>query len=259
MPRIPRGRGGGKPRLRIQDILTHLAEYHAETSPIERLVCERAFPEWFRYFAECGCPLAKELLADPNWMRRFPVLTFNNTGDIDLDFIRSRLAVPAHLTDERDIFWRVRTNAVGEVGQYLDAAYDKAVTWDSDAERDILIDAIMTVAKRRDWSASMLRENAKLTAAGPHAIGSAARYALTHREGLTSNTCERMHGRLYAILEVAEALEGRPFGDAHRCGPPLPLDVLFKQAPEAELYFRHRARCPPSPPATGRTGGRDDA
>jgi hypothetical protein len=127
MPKISHRRSRGKAQLRIQDVIKHVAEYCAETDPTERRICERAFPKWFRYFAERGCPLATELLANPNWMRRFPVLTFNNAGAIDVDFIRRRLAVPDHLTDERDIFWRVRTNAVGDVALWLDAAYEKAV------------------------------------------------------------------------------------------------------------------------------------
>jgi hypothetical protein len=216
MSRISHGRDGGKPRLKIQDVARHVA--------------------------------------DPNWMLRFPVLTFNNFGKIDVDFIRSRFAVPAHLTDERDIFWRVRTNAVGEVGQYLDAAYEKAVTWDFGAERDILIDALMTAAKRDDWSASVHRQNQKLMSGGPHAIGSAAMYALTHWEGVTGDTCIRAYKRLYMILEVVEALKGRPLGDAHGYSPPLLLDDLFKQVPDVEMYLRDRARCPQPPPATGREG-----
>jgi hypothetical protein len=46
------------------------------------------------------------------------------------------------------------------------------------------------------------------------------------------------------VLEIAEALEGRPLGDAHRYAPLLPLDVLFKQLPDIELHFRERARRP---------------
>jgi hypothetical protein len=228
-----------KLRLNIQDVATHVAEYHAETSPTERRICERAFPEWFRYYAEQGCPLAKELLADPNWMRRFPALTFNNFGNIDVDFIRRRLAVPAYLTDERDIFWRVRTNAVGDVAQYLDAAYEKAVTWDSDAERGILIDALMTSAKRDDWSASVRREDQKFWSRGQHAIGSAAGYALTQYARQLGHS-----SRQYATLEVAEALKGGPLGDAHRYSLPATLDALFRQVPDIELYFRGQARRP---------------
>jgi hypothetical protein len=153
-----------KPRLSIQDVATHVAEDHAKTNPTERRICERAFIRRFRIHAESGDPLAKELLADPTWMHRFPVLRFNNAGAIDVDFIRSRLAVPPHLTDERDIFWRVRTNALGDVAQYLDAAYEKAVTWDSDAERNTLADALMTVAKRNDC---LLRSAARIKIFGP--------------------------------------------------------------------------------------------
>jgi hypothetical protein len=239
MPKIPHARGRRKLRLSLQDVATHVAEYRAETNPTEQRICERAFPRWFRYFAERGCPLAKELLADPNWMRRFPVLTFNNTGAIDVDFIRSRLAVPPHLTDERDIFWRVRTNALGDVAQYLDAAYEKAVTWDGAAERDILIDALMTVAKRDDWSASVRHEDQKFWSRGPHPIGSAAEYALTQYARPLGHS-----SRQYATLEVAEALKGRQLGDAHRYSLPATLDALFRQVPDIEFYFREQARRP---------------
>jgi hypothetical protein len=238
MPKIPHARGRRKLRLSLQDVATHVADYRAETSPTKRRIYERAFIRWFRIHAESGDPLAKELLADPNWMRRFPVLTFNNAGAIDVDFIRSRLAVPPHLTYARDIFWRVRTNALGDVAQYLDAAYEKAVTWDSGAERDILIDALMTAAKRDDWSASVRHEDQRFWVRGPHAIGSAAGYALTQyaRPGSSS--------RQYAILEVAEALKGRPLGDAHRYSLPATLDALFRQVPDIEFYFREQARRP---------------
>jgi hypothetical protein len=252
--------GGKSTQLRVQDILTHVAEYHAETNPTERRICEHAFRKWFRYYAEHGCPLAKELLADPNWLRRLPVQTFNNAGAIDQDFIRRRLAVPEHLTDERDMFWRVRTNAVGDVAQYLDAAYEKAVTWDSDAERDILIDALMTAAKRDDWSASVCREDQNFWARAPHAIGSAAGCALTVFKCLASQYARPLghsssppdfppeerhfYARQYATLEVAEALKGRPLGDAHRYSPPATLDALFRQVPDIELYFREQARRP---------------
>jgi hypothetical protein len=242
-------------RLRIQDVATHVAEYHAETSSTERRIRERAFIRWFRYFAEHGCPLAKELLADPNWMRRrFPVLTFNNAGAIDVDFIRSRLAVPPHLTDERDVFWRVRTNALGDVAQYLDAAYEKAVALDSDAKRDILIDALMTVAKRDDWSASVCREDQNFWARAPHAIGSAAGYALTECSRPLGHSSpppdfppeeRRFYARQYATLEVAEALKGRPLGDAHRYSLPATLDALFRQVPDIELFLREQARRSP--------------
>jgi hypothetical protein len=243
MTKIPRARGRRKPRLNIQDVATRVAEYHAETSRTERRILERAFPEWFRYFADRGCPLAKELLADPSWMRRFPVLTFNNFGNIDVDFVRRRLHVPPHLTDERDIFWRVRTNALGDVAQYLDPAYEKAVTWDFDAERDILIDALMTVATRDDWSASVCREDQKFWAArGSHAIGSAAGYALTVFKSLDCPPERRFYARQYATLEVAEALKSRPLGDAHRYSLPATLDALFRQVPDIELYLREQAR-----------------
>jgi hypothetical protein len=241
MPKIPHARGRRKLRLSIQDVATHVADYRAETSPTKRRICERAFIRWFRIHAESGDPLAKELLADPNWMRRFPALTFNNFGSIDVDFIRRRLAVPAHLTDERDIFWRVRTNALGDVAQYLNAAYEKAVTWDADAERDILIDALMTVAKRDDWSASVCREDQKFWARSPHAIGSAAGYALTVLKCLRES---HFYTRQYAVLEVAEALKGRSLGDAHRYSLPATLDALFRQVPDIEFYFREQARRP---------------
>jgi hypothetical protein len=206
-------------QLRIQDVLTHLAEYYAAPSPTKRSILELAFTGWFRVYAESGDPLAKELLADPNWMRRFPVL-FNNSA-IDRDFIRRRLAIPVHLTDERDMFWRVRTSALGEVAQYLDAAYEKAVRCDDDAERGILIDALMTVAQRDRWSAWIDHESRKLSANGPHAIGTAAALVLTDR-------------RMLPIL--ASALEGRP------SSAPITLDVLFKLAPDVQIYFRKRAR-----------------
>jgi hypothetical protein len=206
-------------QLRVQDILTHLVEYYAATNPTERRLLERTFIGWFRVHAESGDPLATELLADPNWMRRFPVM-FNNST-IDRDFIRRRLSVPEHLTDERDMFWRVRTSADGEVVQYLDAAYEKAVAWDSDAERKILIDALMTVAKRDDWSASINHESRKLLADAQHPIGTAAALVLTDRCMLSA---------------LANALEGR-LGRA-----PITLDVLFRLAPDVEMYFRKRAR-----------------
>jgi hypothetical protein len=224
----------GKPRLSIQDVATHVAEYYAETSPTERRICERAFPEWFRYYADQGCPLAKELLSDPNWMRRFPV-TFNNAGAIDVDFIRSRLAVPPYLSDERDIFWRVRTNALGDVAQYLDAAYEKAVTWDSGAERDILADAVMTVAKRNDWSASVQRETAKLWASEPHAIGATARQVLDY-------WVANLHVSRPMLSVLSNVLECRPAGVEASARAPVSLDALFKQVPEAERYLRERAR-----------------
>jgi hypothetical protein len=247
MPKIPHARSRGKSQLCIQEILARVSEYHAETDPTERRIHEHAFIKWFRVHAENGDPLAKELLADPNWMRRFPVLVFNNALPIDPDFIRRRFAVPEHLTDERDIFWSVRTNAVDEVAQYLDAAYEKAVTWDSDAERGILIDALMTAAKRDDWSASVRHENHKLLSGCPHAIGSAAGFALAHWKRLgDASTNIDAYKNMYVILEVAEALEGRPLGDAHRYLPQLPLDVLFKQLPDIELHFRQRARRPRS-------------
>ena len=247
-------------RLRIQDVVTRLVEYHAEADPTERCIIERAFIGWFRYFSGRGRPLAKELLADPNWMRRFPVLVFNNAGAIDQDFIRRRMAVPEHLTDERDMFWRVRTNAVGDVAQYLDAVYEKAVKWDSDAERDILIDALMTAAKRDDWSASVCREDQNFWARAPHAIGSAAGCALTVFKCLASQYARPLghsspppdfppeerhfYARRYATLEVAEALKARPLGDAYRYSPPATLDALFRQVPDIELYFREQARRP---------------
>jgi hypothetical protein len=249
MPKIPRDRSRRKPRLSIQDVARHVAEYHSETNPTDRRIRERAFIRWFRYFAEHGCPLAKELLADPNWMRRrFPVLTFNNAGAVDVDFIRSRLAVPPHLTDTRDIFWRVRTNALGDVAQYLDAAFEKAVTWDADAERDSLIDALMTVAKRDDWSASVRREDQKFWARDSHAIGSASGYALTVLKCLASQYTPpagcHFYTRQYAILEVTEALKGRPLGDAHRYSLPATLDALFRQVPDIEFCIREQARRP---------------
>lgn len=253
MPKIPHARGRRKLRLSIPDVARHVAEYRAATNPTEWRICERAFPRWFRYFAEHGCPLAKELLADPNWMRRFPVLTFSDAGAIDIDFIRSRLAVPPHLTDERDILWRVRTNALGDVAQYLDAAYEKAVMWDSDAERDILMEALMTVARRDDWSASVCREDQNFWARAPHAIGSAAGYALTECSRPLGHSSpppdfppeeRRFYARQYATLEVAEALKGRLLGDADRYSLPATLDALFRQVPDIELYLREQARRP---------------
>jgi hypothetical protein len=243
MPEIPHARGRRKLRLNIQDVAKRVAEYHAETRPTKRRTFEQAFPRWFRYFADRGCPLAKELLVDPAWMRRFPVLTFNNLGNIDVDFIRSRLAPPPYLTDERDIFWRVRTNALGDVAQYLDTAYEKAVTWDSDAERDILVDALMTVAKRDDWSASVQRENAKLRAAEPHAIGTTARHVRNHW-GIDAGGCPgtRAYVNRCAILALVDVLEGYPGSPVYQDHPPLALDDLFKQVPQAELYLRERAR-----------------
>jgi hypothetical protein len=245
-PRKP----GKSTQLRVQDILTHLVEYHAETDPTEQRIYERAFISWFRVHADNGDPLARELLGDPDWMLRFPVLVFNNDFPFDQHFIRRRLAVPEHLTDERDMFWRVRTNAVGAVAQYLDSAYEKAVTWDSDTERNVLIDALVTTAKRDDWSASVYRENQRLLSGGPHGIGSAAGYALTHWKSFNDPHANAQdvhinaYRKMYVVLEIAEALEGRPLGDAHRYAPLLPLDVLFKQLPDIELHFRERARRP---------------
>jgi hypothetical protein len=264
MIKIPHGRDGGKgsPQLHLLEVAARVAAYYAETDPTERRICERAFIEWFRYYAERGDPLAKELLADPNWMRRFPVLTFNNFGNIDVNFIRSRLAVPAHLTDARDMFWRVRTNAVGEVGQYLDAAFEKAATWDSDAERDILIDALMTVVKRDDWSAWVVRQNQKLLSNGHHMIGAAARsvrdYWRTDRKVLTHLTDlldiglpKRMPaGPLTRPLTLDDMLADEPSTrsnpdlEALLDGPPtrspLALDELWRQLPDAECYLRNQ-------------------
>jgi hypothetical protein len=54
----------------------------------------------------------------------------------------------------------------------------------------------------------------------------------------------RFYARQYATLEVAEALKGRPLGDAHRYSLPATLDALFRQVPDIELYFREQVRRP---------------
>ena len=64
---------------------------------------------------------------------------------IEIDFIRSCLSIPAHLTDALDMFWRVRTYATGDIAYKLNAAYWEAVSKDCDTERAILLNALLAV------------------------------------------------------------------------------------------------------------------
>lgn len=164
--------GDKSAQLRVQDIVTHLAEYYAETNPIEQLIYERAFISWFR----------------------------------------------------------------------VHAAYKRAVKWDSPAECDILIDALMTVAKRDDWSASVLLQNQKFLAGGPHAIRDAAREV---RDRWGADVCANRR----TLLDLANALQGLPVVQARE---PITLDALFKQVRDAETYFREQARRPHSPTGLSR-------
>lgn len=169
-------------------------------------------------------------------VRNSPVpenLTLANTTaatSIDTDFIRSRLSIPAHMTDALDMFWRVRTYATDDIAYKLDAAYREAVSKDTDTEHAILVDALVAVAKH-DGCASAMRYRA--TKNGWDAAHAAFRLLSAVLDGHSGRRCRMALETLSAVLGGKQLFLS---------GPEVTLDVLFRLVPDAETHFREKAR-----------------
>ncbi len=165
---------------------------------------------------------------------------------IEIDFIRSCLSIPAHLTDALDMFWRVRTYATGDIAYKLNAAYWEAVSKDCDTERAILLNALLAVAKH-DGCASAMRYRVVRT--GWDVARAAFRLLSAVLDGRSGR-----HSRT-ALETLSVILGGKQL---FLSGPEVTLDVLFQLVPNAETYFREKARLVLPMPPTSPVSDADD-